>query len=322
MIDAHSKKNRYLKLFGNIFTVAVLGFLVWYLYENREVFDTVKNISWQHVSWIILLDLTLFLLNSLLDKSMINQVNPKVGYLDCYLLQYANNFLNKILPTVGGGATFKAIFLKKKYMLPYSRFVSTLTGLYVISFFSVSLIGILCMITLYFQLELFNWIIFVAFLGIMSSCMFVILFSPNIPESKNRLLKLLQSTVEGWKILQKNIRLIFIYIGLSIMLLIISALQTYVSYRALGVEIGVVPIMFLSTLGIITALLNFTPDGIGVKEGIYIFSANLVQIPEETLVLGSLVLRGISICTTFIFGGISYFILMKQMKSFDIGEEQ
>ena len=75
--------------------------------------------------------------------------------------------------------------------------------------------------------------------------------------------------------------------------------------------------LFLSTLGIIIAFLNFTPDGIGIKEGVFIFSSDLVQIPAEILVLGSIVLRGISIFTTFIVGGISYILLMRQIKAMD-----
>ncbi len=76
-----------------------------------------------------------------------------------------------------------------------------------------------------------------------------------------------------------------------------------------------IPMLFLATLGIIQAFLNFTPDGIGVKEGIYIFSASLVQMPDDILVLGSLVLRAVSFCTTLIIGGISYWILMRELKS-------
>jgi len=153
-----------------------------------------------------------------------------------------------------------------------------------------------------------------AFIGLLVPCLFIILFSPKVPSSNNRFLKTLKSIVDGWNIIKQEPKFVFVYASFSIVLLLLSALQTVISYQALGVQTTFIPMLFLATLGIILAFLNFTPDGIGVKEAIYIFSSDLVQMPDDILVLGSLVLRGISFCTTLVIGGISYWILMRELK--------
>ncbi len=308
------KTKKYWKYTANIFSAVVIILLIWYLYENRGVLIFFKKISWQQLAWIALLDTISFLTGSLLNQLMFNRFDTKVSYLDCLFLQYVNNFLNKILPTIGGGAAFRAIYLERKYQFSYSQFISTVAGLYIISFFSVSSIGILCLWVIYIQLRIINWVIFAAFLIILLPCLFIILFSPQLPVSSNRFIKVLRRISEGWNILKKDSKFILIYFFFTVVILLLSALQTLISYQALGVKTNIVSMIFLSTLSSILAFVNFTPDGIGIKEGVYVFSAKLVQIPNNILILGSLVLRGVSFFTTLIFGGLSYWILMRQLK--------
>lgn len=305
----------YRKYLLHIISVFVFALLALYLYKNRNVLDSLKNVNWQQITWIVALDFSSLLISSLLNKSLLNRFDQRIGFLDCFLLQYGNNFLNKILPTIGGGATFRAIYLKKKYQFPYTKFVSTVAGIYVISFSAVAIIGIACLWTIYIQRNQFNLVILIAFLSFLLPCLFIMIVSPKIPQSDTTFLKLLRSIVSGWEVIKQEPKNVLIYILISIVILLLSALQTLISYQALGVKTDIVSMLFLSTLGIILALLNFTPDGIGVKEGIYLFSANLVQIPGNILILGSLALRGISFCTTLMIGGISYWILMRRLKN-------
>jgi uncharacterized protein (TIRG00374 family) len=307
----------YRKTIFNIFGILIVVLLILYLYNNRDVLGSLKNIRWQHILWIVMLDTLSFLMGAYLNKSLINRFDSRVGLLDCIFLQYGNNFLNKILPTIGGGAAFRAIYLKRKYQFPYSQFVSTVGGLYVISFLSVAVVGIACLLAIYISNGQFNTVIFLAFLALLLPCLFIILFSPQIPASNNKVLKVLKSVIDGWKIIKQDPRFIFVYALLSIALLLLSALQTSISYQALGVHTAFIPMLFLGTLGIILAFLNFTPDGIGIKEGVYIFSADLVQMPDDILVLGSLVLRGVSFGTTLVVGGISYWFLIRELKKLE-----
>lgn len=309
------KESFFRKYFVNILGIFVAVLLVVYLNNNRDILVSLKNIRWQQITLIVILETASFLIGSLQNQSMINRFDKRVGFLDCFLLQYSNNFLNKILPTIGAGAAFRAIYLKRKFQFPYSHFVSTVAGLYVISFFSAALIGMICLWVIYIQHGQTNLVLLLAFASVFLPCLFIILFSPKIPPGINsRLFRLLRSVIEGWNIIKQEPRNIILYAVFSIVILLLSALETSVSYEALGAKTDMASMIFLSTLGIILVLVNFTPDGIGIKEGIYIFSANLVQIPGSVLVLGSLVLRGISFCTTLILGGISYWILMRQLK--------
>ncbi len=308
-----NKKGKFRKILFQILGLAVIIFLGWYLYKNQDSFQAIKNISWQQIVLIVLLDFAAFFVNAVMNYFMLKRLEPRISFIDCYGLQYANSMLNKILPTIGGGATFKALFLKRKYDLPYSQFVSVITGLYIISFITTSLLGLICILIIYLQLRIMNWVLVLAFILFLLPSLGIIIFTPKIPESDKRIVKTLSRVITGWNTIKQDKRSLLFYALCFLILLFLTAAQTMVSYQALAVKTSFVPMLLLSSTTIILQVLSFTPDGIGIKEGIFVFTGNLVQIPDNILVLGSLVVRAVTMVTTGIIGAICYLILLREI---------
>jgi len=303
------------KLVWRMIVSTIMVILAWYIYRNRFALNYLKNVGWQEISLILLLDTFSLLITGALNYMIIRQFGFAVGLLDCILLQYVNTSLNRILPTVGTGATFRAIYLKKRYGFSHSRFISTVAGLYVISFLAASLIGILCLAAIYCQTHALSWVALISFLALFIVCLGIASICPEIPERNSRILKVLRSVVEGWIVIRANHRLILISVVLTAGLLLLSTLSNLIAYRALGFRTHFLSMLYLSSLGIIITLINFTPDGIGIREGIYVLSSKLIQLPSEVLVLGSLVIRGITMVATIGGGIVAYYLLVQRLRS-------
>ena len=309
-----SSNRKRLTLITYLLGVIVLGLLGWYLYRNREVFESLRNITFWQVAFILLTETVSILLGSLMNYSLIRRFGYHVSYRDSVLLQYINNFLNKVLPTIGGGAAFRGVYLKKKYAFPYSQFVSTLSGFYVISFVAIASIGLFCMLIFYLQYRAVNWVIILAYLALLIPSLGIIIFSPRLPESNNRLLRIIRNVVDGWNVVKRDKRFVLFYGLIVVVQLMISAWQMLVGFQALGESTGFIQSLFICSLGIILSFLSFTPDGIGIREGVYIFSASLVKIPQSMLVLVSLLLRALSVFSTMLVGGIAYLALLRELR--------
>lgn len=294
--------------------VVLLGF---YLYQNREVFTSLRNITISQIAIILGIETANFLLGSALNYSMVRRFGYHVSYFDSVILQYINSFLNKILPTIGGGAAFRAVFLKKKYQLPYSQFAATLGGFYLISFIATAGIGLASMAWIYQRYGVTNWIIIIAFSALIVPSLIVVFFSPRIPEKKNRILNSLSRAVDGWNLLKKDKGYIAFYTAVIVLQLLLSSWQMFFAFKAIGIQTSYIQVLFLSSLGIILSFLNFTPDGIGIREVVYAFSASIVQISQASVVLGSLVLRALSIITSLIVGGVGYWVFLRQIKEIE-----
>jgi uncharacterized membrane protein YbhN (UPF0104 family) len=77
----------------------------------------------------------------------------------------------------------------------------------------------------------------------------------------------------------------------------------------------------MTSIGIITTFVNITPDSIGIKEGVYMFSSQIIGLDSDIILLGSLIVRAIGLINTFIFGGLSYLILSKYFKKGNLNTE-
>ncbi len=310
-------RNTKVKILTTLLGLVAIALLGYYLFQNRMVFSSLGNVTVLQITLIIGLETIVVILGSVVNYSMVRRFGYRVTFLDSVLLQYINNFLNKILPTIGGGAAFRAVFLKKKYQFPYSQFVATLGGFYLINFIATSLIGLCCMAWIYLQYGETNWVIISAFLLLIIPSLLIVFFTPKIPGGNNRISNALRRATEGWNILKKDKGFISFYAVVIIVQLLLSSAEMLIAFNAIGVHTGYIQTLYLSSLGIILSFLNFTPDGIGIREAVYVFSSSVVQIPQANLVLASLVLRALSIVTSLSIGGVGYLVFLKQIKKIE-----
>jgi uncharacterized protein (TIRG00374 family) len=301
------------KSITNIITFVVFLVIALYLYKNRSVFANLKNLKVSIVLLIILGQVLTVFCNALLNQRIVNILQKDVPYLDSVLLQYTNNFLNKVLTK--GGAIFRGYYLKKMYGLAYSRFASTLAGLYIIILLSYSFLGMVSLLLIYRRMHLFNLPIMIFFLLIFVITLFLIWKKPDIKLNREkRVQKLLGNMVDGWDDIRKKPSEVYLLFFITWVLLLITIFQTILIYEGLGTHLGFAEALYMSTINIITIFINITPDGIGIKEGVYVFSSELIGVDSDIILLGSLIGRALSMIPSIIIGGISYVWLIKKLK--------
>jgi len=303
-------------LLHKVITPVVFILLGVYIWRNREIFLSLRKLNIGHIIIIMFFEIILSAVYALINKIMINRLDNSVSYMDSFYLQFSNNLLNKISPK--GGAVFRAMYLKTNHDLSYANFLSSISGLYVLSFSSMAIIGLLCLLFFYLSSNLYNLILTMMFLSIMVGLLVVIIASPKIPETDSRVIQILKKIIYGWNIIKQDRKQVLFFIILTIISAFIISYQNLFIYRSLGAEVNLIQMLFLSSLSIINSFINFTPDGIGVKEGTLIFSSNVVSIPADVLVLGSLMMRVIGFFVSLLFGSVSYIILSRKIKRSDM----
>ncbi len=304
------KKNR--KLLTNLLTVLVLVLMGIYLYRNREVFSLLKNLRIDYLLYIVIARVIVVFINAFVNKEVIEILGKKIKFKESLLLQYSNNFLNKIMSQ--GGSVFRGVVLKKHYNLPYTKFVSTIAGLYIINFLSYSIIGLISLIYIFIVYQKSNYLISFFFLVLLIFTGILIIWNPRLRnKKKNRIIRLINSVLEGWNKIKREREKIIIFLIAAILSLGLSAFKTIVVFKTLGENLGIFQSLYMSCITIMTTFINITPDGIGMKEGIFMFSSEIIGLEPDVILLGSLMTRGIYLMQSLILGGISYFILMRNL---------
>ena len=299
-----------------VLTVIVFIALGKYLFENREIFDSLKKLNVPNLLILVLIYLIFILVLSYLNKIILHKLDPNIRTSEITLLQFVNNFLNKLLPK--GGVAFRALYLKKHYSLPYSYFLASFTGLVVVNLASQALISLFAITLVYLRTGLYNFVIILGFLGILFGALLIMIFRPTIPGNDNWFFRNLRRLVEGWKLIVDDPKDLLRFIIISVVILLIDALNMYVVFYALKTPIQYSTALILSSISILLSYINITPDGLGIREGVYLYVSSIIGLSEIQIVFGSLVQRAVSFLPAFLFGSLGYILLSKNRSKIQI----
>lgn len=153
------------------------------------------------------------------------------------------------------------------------------------------------------------------FAGLFFGTVLLILINPRFKNKKDyRILRWVNSVLDGWEEIKKSKKNLILFTFFTILLLLLHVPQIIFVYEGLGQDIGFMESLYMSCAGIITTFINITPDGIGIKEGVYIFSADIIGLDTELILLGSLITRAVALISSFLLGGISYLIISSKLR--------
>jgi len=301
------------KAITNVITVIVLFLMVYYLYKNREIFTSLKELDIQYAIYIFIAQIFSVFLIALTNKKVIDLLKYNVNIKEAFLLQYSNSFLNKIVAE--GGAVFRGVFLKEIYKLPYTKYVSTIAGLYVINFLTTSVVGLFTLGYIYRTYDRISYLVLMFFVGVIIAMLILIFFNFRINNKKNnRIIKWIKSILDGWATIKKDKGKLTIFVILAVIRLLFAAIQLIFVYQGLGFRLGIIESLYMTSLATITTFINITPDSIGIREGIYMFTSEIIGLDSDIILLGALIIRAIGLINTTLIGGISYLLLTPRLK--------
>jgi len=301
------KANKTVSIFVLILTVVLI---VMYIKNNFHLFKDLRIIK---PGYLIVFPIFLLIQYFLISKQtqiILRHLNVNLKNKEIYQLSIVTGFYNLITPFKGGMAS-RAVYLKKRYNFSYTNFLATLSASYVIAFLISSLIGLITAYLTYLQTKAFNLIISLIFLITFMVMMSIILFSPNIKETKNDFLNKFIRVLTGWNIIKKDKKLILKTCIIFLFELLITSLVFYLQFKVFGWNIGFIGALFLSSISYIGILISITPAGLGISEAITVFSALTLGISPVQSLSVALLGRTISIVVLFILGPIFTYKLMK-----------
>jgi len=296
----------------NAASIVIFIFLVLFVINNRNIFEVIKKIKPTDFLLIASADISIVLLNAVLNHSVLNRIMGQIKFIDSLLLQFANNFLNKV--TSHTGIIFRGVYLKGVYNLDLSKFLATIAGVYIISFCVNGFIGLASSFSIYRTSGIVNITIVLLLAMIMLTTIILMVISPAIKNRDGFLRRNLGKMLDGWRIIKTEPKRVAFFIFITILTTIVSSLQQYFIFRSIGVKVGLPVLLYLSSLSSLTILFSLTPSGIGIREAVFAFSSQVVNINVAVLLLSSLLLRVVSFLTLFILGGISYYLLTNRLK--------
>ncbi len=285
-----------------VITVLFFGALGFYFVKNQEELNQLLAVPPLAVVAIALLKITGMFVNGFFTKFIMGAFDKKISIKETTFLAWltsVGNFFGPIL----GGASIRAVYLKKKFDFEYSKFLSTLYGLYIVNFSVSALFGIVCSLLLANRGSLSNYllplIVFLVILFVNLSLMvlpltWITLVSSKIKWMPKRLQNILDLIVEGWEVIRKEKRLLLNLTILNFITLFIAIAQTYVLYSLFVDSFSVLSVILYTVLGSLTLLVSITPGAIGIREALLLFFASSIALDSSQILQIAAVDRSIS----------------------------
>lgn len=294
---------KYLKI---VITIGILGYFVYYFFNNQSDLFAVLQISPKFlVSIFILFTFTIFI-NGIFIKVILNSFNKHLPVIESLYISVISSLGNYFLP-MRGGAAIRSVYLKNKYGFSYSHFVSTLYGNYIIVFLVNSFVGLLSLALIDIKYSISSLPLYLFFGGLFVTMLALSLIKfplEKIKEPRNRFIArvvgIIKNILNGWNIIVIDKRLLLSLIGLTLANLAISSALFYFQFRALGINTSLLNVILYNCLSGVSLLVSITPGSLGIREGIFSITSDILGISNEQIMQLALLDRGMVVMVLII----------------------
>jgi uncharacterized membrane protein YbhN (UPF0104 family) len=300
----------------SVITIGLLSAFVYYLYNNADRFLELIQLSASGVLLIFLLSLIFPFLSGSMTTFLFRGLGVDLPFRDGFLINAASTLANQL--PISGGILSKGFYLKRKYELSYSKFLSATVALFLCFIGTNGLVGLTVLAYgMLIQQKVVSITLWLGFAA-MAACLLVFSFPIDQIKLPDPIGKLLHQAAEGWMLIRKNPRLLASLIGLQCGLLILLAIRYWLAFHMLSQNVTLSDAMLFSTATILTQLVSIAPGGLGVREAIVGTISSILGFDTGASVVAVGLDRLISTVPILLIGGISTLILGKQISDLSI----
>ncbi len=178
-----------------------------------------------------------------------------------------------------------------------------------------SFTGLISLIFLYTQYNIFNPIVLAIFLAFFIPLSTIVLFSPEFPKTKNNFINNIVRILNGWNLIRKNRKTVFLISLIALTQIVISIINTIIAYGIFDIKITLIQALFLVSLGLVTMVISITPGSLGIAEAVSVFSALVIGITPAQSLTVALFTRAVSLLVILTLGPLFSYILLRNNKN-------
>ncbi|USN96598.1 MAG: flippase-like domain-containing protein [Candidatus Nomurabacteria bacterium] len=270
-----------------IFSVFIVAVFILYFVLNAKSFEPVLHVNPIYLLFISICSILGIVSNGIFTKIVLKSFDRDISTRESIFVSLIAAVGNFFAPA-GSGLGFRAVYLKKKHKLPYSDYVTILSGNYVMVFIIVSLMGIVALALLGGGVgreesvaKATLWLVF-TLLFLLSTPLLFIRKQNTIKTIKTnnsimqKIIVIAGRISNGWIKITSDRSLVVKLLVLIVINTSVSTISLALIMIALQFSFTVPALFLFSALGSLTTFINITPANLGVKEAVYIASSSVL----------------------------------------------
>ena len=295
-----------------ILSLCLCAAILYHLRNDQEKLLQILTINPLHLLLLSTLCAALFLPSALSRKLMAERLGIRLAFFDWYGLLMVTNLISLVVPARGDLAV-SALYLRKKYDLPITHFISMLYGSTILLTVCLSVTGVICLVLVAAEgLSPGVYVVgIIAAIGVLS--FFLGWLPPGLLRGESWFMKRLRAALEGWKHLRSDGILMTQLTMLSLSGIALFSLWMFASYRMLGFEVRVLPSTVAGVVVLMSFFVSVTPGNLGIREALLGFTSQVLGLGFAEGVAVTLLQRAVSILVFLGLGGLFGIFIMRSL---------
>lgn len=277
---------RMLLNFGAYLAALAILLLVFTCMVEPEKFSVLLEMKKLDVAIILLISLGAYIGNGVEYYIMSGKMGFRMEKKDILLLPLAMNLAGTLLP-VQGAMAYQIFYLRKKYGVSVSRGCSIAAFMYLIT---MTISGIAGVVISRESSSLCFFLISVLFAA-SAPILLGVFFLVRRIRFEGRIRKLadfVRSTLEGVVLLLRETKTVVLLVVVYFLRLICMIVMFAWIARSLSIEVGFTALLLLNLWNMLSLIIKFTPNNLGISQLVSGVMFMLIRLPEEQGVLISL----------------------------------
>lgn len=273
-----------------------------YLYVNRTtIFGSFLHMEPAYLLAVFAGQVGIQIANARLLQVQLRPFGKTINLIESLKLTLVSSFVNFFTPVVGG-ASLRAVYLKRVHDLSYASFIGIMYAYYLVFFtvsFLIGMVGLIAIPGAFGQTAGQAAALFFA-AGIIASVLFMVIGHKLIrifgllPQSNHYVRSLthkINLVEEGWSSIRRDRRTI---VAMSLWAAVATccvAVVYWAAMHSLGITSSVWTAVVFAALAIVGLLFNITPGSIGIREAVYAGMYSITAVSPSQVVTFSLIDR-------------------------------
>jgi uncharacterized membrane protein YbhN (UPF0104 family) len=293
----------------------LLALFVVYVWRNADTFGELLNVS----ESLLVLAPSLVLLNffgsGLINLFVYRNLGAPVTVVEALSLSAVNTLAN-LLP-FAGGMVAKGVYLKRKFQLGYTRFLSATMALFVIMVATSGAIGLATLV--YRSLRPGHEVspLLLSGFAVMLLSVAVLWLPPSLVPRGRWALRFGQF-LEGWRFMRRQPGLLALLLLLQLGLMFVLAGRYWTAFHLMSQPVTFTDCLLFAAGTTLTQLVTITPDGLGIREGIVGGIAALLGFDLGVSVVAVTIDRLVSTALILAFGSAASYHLARRLGGYSV----
>ena len=300
--------SKFVKFIRGISTILILFYGVYFLLQNQNSFSRLLNIRLDILCLMIFFILINIFASAAENTILYKTLGAPIGNFESFGLTNVGAFFNLMFPQ--GGTITKAIYLRQRYGIPYTKTPTMYLGLLIIYMMvgaAVILVSNLVILSTGGSIPLIFWI--AAGIG----CVSGIFFAIDIPKwaltKPGKISTLISNFADGWNRLRTDRNSLLRAAIWQAIIFVSSGIWISAAFYCLNFNINPLLGLTLSVLLSFTNIFMILPGNLGIQEAVYGYFSLITGMTFAEGIVVSTLIRVVLLLVTLVLTPWSWYYL-------------